>query len=469
MSAIDITKPSYPNPSVASIRSNFAIAASEIDAKQDLLVSATNIKTINGSSILGSGNLTVSGSGDMVLASVQTNSGVKTFLDGTLALRNVANTFSALVTNTNTAARTYTFKDANGTVAFTSDITGTNSGTNTGDQTITLTGDVTGTGTGSFAATIATGAVTLAKQANMATASLVYRKTAGAGAPEIQTLTTLKTDLGLTGTNSGDQTITLTGEATGSGTGSFAVTLTNANVIGKVITGYVSGSGTVAATDTILQAIQKLNGNDATNANLTGPITSSGNATSVAAQTGTGSTFVMQASPTLTTPVLGVATVTSLNKVSFTSPATGSTLTIADGKTLTASNTLTLAGTDSTTMTFPPASASVGYLNIPQNAQSTAYTMVLADAGKNIHHPAADTTARTWTMPANASVAFPIGTIMVWTNEGSAGVITASITSDTMVWVPAGTTGNRTIAANGFLVWHKITSTKWNVWGQGVT
>jgi hypothetical protein len=67
----------------------------------------------------------------------------------------------------------------------------------------------------------------------------------------------------------------------------------------------VSGAGTVAATDSILQAIQKLNGNDATNANLTGPITSVGNATSVAAQTGTGSTFVMQASPTLTTPNIG--------------------------------------------------------------------------------------------------------------------------------------------------------------------
>jgi len=50
-----------------------------------------------------------------------------------------------------------------------------------------------------------------------------------------------------------------------------------------------------------------------TNANLTGPITSSGNATSVASQTGTGSTFVMQASPTLTTPVIGAATGTSLS------------------------------------------------------------------------------------------------------------------------------------------------------------
>ena len=52
----------------------------------------------------------------------------------------------------------------------------------------------------------------------------------------------------------------LTGEATSVGN---AVTLTNSAVIGKVITGYVSGAGTVAATDTLLQAIQKLNGNTA--------------------------------------------------------------------------------------------------------------------------------------------------------------------------------------------------------------
>lgn len=50
-----------------------------------------------------------------------------------------------------------------------------------------------------------------------------------------------------------------------------------------------------------------------TNANLTGPITSTGNGTAVAAQTGTGSVFVMQASPTLTTPNIGAATCTSLS------------------------------------------------------------------------------------------------------------------------------------------------------------
>ena len=93
------------------------------------------------------------------------------------------------------------------------------------DQTITLTSDVTGSGTGSFATTIAAGAVSLAKMANVATSTVFYRKTSGTGDPEVQSLATLKTDLGLTGTNSGDQTITLTGAVTGSGTGSFATTI----------------------------------------------------------------------------------------------------------------------------------------------------------------------------------------------------------------------------------------------------
>jgi hypothetical protein len=56
--------------------------------------------------------------------------------------------------------------------------------------------------------------------------------------------------------------------------------------------------------------------------NLTGVITSSGAATSIASQTGTGSTFVVQNTPTLTTPVLGVATATSINGTTIPSSAT---------------------------------------------------------------------------------------------------------------------------------------------------
>lgn len=56
-------------------------------------------------------------------------------------------------------------------------------------------GDITVSGSGATW-TIDNEAVTLAKMANMATASLIYRKTGGAGAPEVNSLATLKTDLG---------------------------------------------------------------------------------------------------------------------------------------------------------------------------------------------------------------------------------------------------------------------------------
>lgn len=70
--------------------------------------------------------------------------------------------------------------------------------------------------------------------------------------------------------------------------------------------------------------------------------------------TGTGSS-VLATSPTLTTPTIGVATATSVNKLAITAPATSATLAIADGKTFTVSETITLTGTASQTYTMPAA------------------------------------------------------------------------------------------------------------------
>lgn len=67
-------------------------------------------------------------------------------------------------------------------------------------------------------------------------------------------------------------------------------------------------------------------------------------------ETGSGAA-VFATSPTLVTPVLGVATATSVNKVAITAPATSATLTIANGKTLTANSSTTLAGVDGKTLT----------------------------------------------------------------------------------------------------------------------
>ena len=85
--------------------------------------------------------------------------------------------------------------------------------------------------------------------------------------------------------------------------------------------------------------------------NLTGPITSVGSATSVASQTGTGSTFVMNTSPTLVTPVLGVATATSINGTSIPSSktlvATDSTAYVVPSQTGNSGKYLTTDGTTS--------------------------------------------------------------------------------------------------------------------------
>ena len=85
--------------------------------------------------------------------------------------------------------------------------------------------------------------------------------------------------------------------------------------------------------------------------NLTGPITSVGNVTSVASQTGTGSKFVMDTSPTLVTPVLGVATATSINgttiPTSKTLVATDSTTYVVPSQTGNSGKYLTTDGTTS--------------------------------------------------------------------------------------------------------------------------
>jgi lysophospholipase L1-like esterase len=149
------------------------------------------------------------------------------------------------------------------------------------------------------------------------------------------TATTLATGRTISGT--GEATFT-TGSFNGSANVSGAVTLTNSAVIGKVLTGYASGSGTVAATDNILQAIQKLNGNDALKSTIASPsftgivttpqLSISGNVTSAAWTTnglrlkGVPGTLTDNSSSgtvaTAYTDVLGGNTIAASNATTFT-------------------------------------------------------------------------------------------------------------------------------------------------------
>ena len=101
------------------------------------------------------------------------------------------------------------------------------------------------------------------------------------------------------------------------------------------------------------------------------------------------------------------------------------------------------------------AANSIGFRGIPQNAQTGAYALVLADAGKQV----ANTTGG-WTIPANASVAFPVGTTIVLYNN-SASSQTVAITSDTLRLAGSATTGSRTVLQRGLCTLVKVASTEW--------
>jgi hypothetical protein len=263
------------------------------------------------------------------------------------------------------------------------------------------------------------------------------------GASSVSAATTA---YGLAGTpNLSVGIVTATGAIVGS-----AVTINSSgiNVTGIITATSFSGNGDVLVTGTVtattfVGALTGTASNVTTNANLTGHVTSVGNAavlgsftslqllTALTDETGSGAN-VFATSPTLVTPILGT-------------PSSG-TLT-----------NCTVDGTDA-----------VGFRNIPQNSQSGAYTLVLADNGKHIFHPVGDNNARTFTIPANSSVAYPIGTAISFINMAAAAV-TIAITTDTLILSSAGTTGSRTLAQYGSAICIKVTSTSWIISGSGLT
>ena len=178
--------------------------------------------------------------------------------------------------------------------------------------------------------------------------------------------------------------------------------------------------------------------------NLTGPITSIGSATSIASQTGTGSTFVVQNTPTLTTPVLGVATATSINGTSI--PSSKTLVVTTDKLSVHAATTSSeLAGvisdeTGSGALVFGT-SPTISDPKIAQsiNAQTgTTYTFVLADQGKYI--TASNASAITVSIPTNASVAFPVGTSIDLIQIGAGQVTVSAASSGTTTIYSTGAT-----------------------------
>ena len=154
---------------------------------------------------------------------------------------------------------------------------------------------------------------------------------------------------------------------------------------------------------------------------------------------------------------VGVSTLTNALKSATTTVNTSSATAPTTGQLLTAT------GASAATWQDAPASA----VSYPQNSQSANYTLVIGDAGKSIFHPSSDTTARTFTIPANASVAFDIGAVVLFVNEAGAGALTLAITSDTFETID-GNTGTLVLSNGNILTALKITATKWLVWTEKV-
>ncbi len=123
------------------------------------------------------------------------------------------------------------------------------------------------------------------------------------------------------------------------------------------------------------------------------------------------------------------------------------------------------ANTDITSLaaTTTISSQKIGYLNIPANAQTSAYGVIATDAGKCI-----DITIGGVTIPANATIALDVGfTFSVYNNSTSSQTI--AITTDTLRLAGTATVGSRTLAQYGWATARKVAATEWVITGAGLT
>jgi hypothetical protein len=107
----------------------------------------------------------------------------------------------------------------------------------------------------------------------------------------------------------------------------------------------------------------------------------------------------------------------------------------------------------------------VGWRDVPQNVQTGNYTAVLADRGKSIFM---NGTGLTFTIPSNASVAYPIGTVLTIIVTTPA-TLTIAINSDNLFLAGSGTTGSRTLINSGIATAVKVLATSWFISGAGLS
>lgn len=119
------------------------------------------------------------------------------------------------------------------------------------------------------------------------------------------------------------------------------------------------------------------------------------------------------------------------------------------------------------TLSAVPASDSAGFLGAPQLTYNAAHTLIADDCGRSLIHT--DGTGRAWTIPLNASVAFPLGTLIFLVNAGT-GAVTITRTGGVVLRLAgAGTDANYTLAQYGMATLYKYGTDEWWVSGSGLS
>jgi hypothetical protein len=128
---------------------------------------------------------------------------------------------------------------------------------------------------------------------------------------------------------------------------------------------------------------------------------------------------------------------------------------------------LTTSGNTAADWEFGYTDLSVDARMVSQNAQTGNYTLATTDIGKHIYH-ASGAGAAVYTIPANGTVPFEIGTTFTFINMSTTAP-TIAITTDTMYLAGTGSTGTRTLAQYGMATAIKMTATTWIISGSGLT
>jgi len=106
----------------------------------------------------------------------------------------------------------------------------------------------------------------------------------------------------------------------------------------------------------------------------------------------------------------------------------------------------------------------LGYMGAPPETHNENFTIALDDTGKMIKKT--DTTAYAWTIPLNATTAFPIGHGVWMVNAGTAGAITITRAGGvTLTAAGSVTDENKTLNPGGMVYVMKIAADIWKLTG----